>query len=548
MSVTPPSGPPNPYDAPGTGDAPVPEKNRGALLLGAVIGLLAFAVAAAGFAAWRVVDNHRDESTGGATGPSLPATPSATGPLPTTAPTLARFYDQKLAWTDCEDNECATLTVPLDYAEPAGRTIKLALLRVRAESKEKRIGALVVNPGGPGGSGVEFAAAGSSQFGSALTRYFDIVGFDPRGVGKSATLDCATTEQLDGLLSYDPSPDTAAERAEVDRRVAAVGQGCLSRSGDVARHISTKEAARDMDILRAALGQTKLDYLGSSYGTFLGATYAEAFPENVGRFVLDGAVDPSLSNKDLSLQQAGGFETALRAYVADCVKNGDCFLGDSVDAGTRRIRAFLDELDQKPLPTSGPRELTEGTGSLGIFLPLYVKSLWPSLSQALRQAIEDDNGTGLLILADFYASRGAEEYDDNSIEALFAVNCLDHNDFVETADVSKYFSEFDKASPTFGRMFAYSLSTCSQWPIKSGERTVALHAEGAPPIVVIGTTRDPATPLVWAQSLAKQLASGQLITRDGDGHTGFQQGNDCVDNAVERWLVSGTVPKPDLMC
>jgi len=546
MSVMPPSGPPNPYDAPG--EAPVPPKSRGAVLLGVVIGVLVFAVAAGGFAAWRVVENHRDKNEPSSSRPSLPASPSAEGPLPSTDPALARFYDQKLAWTDCDGDQCATLTVPLDYAEPSGKTIKLALLRVPAASKQKRIGSLVVNPGGPGASGTEFAAAGSSQFGDALTTYYDIVGFDPRGVGKSATLDCATTEQLDELFAFDPSPDDAAERAEIDRLVAVVGQGCLTRSGDIPRHISTKEAARDMDVLRAALGQTKLDYLGSSYGTFLGATYAEAFPQNVGRFVLDGAVDPSLSNTDLTLQQAHGFETALRAYVADCVNDGDCFLGSTVDAGTKRIRAFLDDLDRNPLPTGGSRDLTEGTGSLGIFLPLYVKSLWPTLSQALQQAMDTGRGDALLYLADYYTSRGGTQYDDNSMEALYAVNCLDHNDFVETQDVPSYFPEFDKASPTFGRMFAFSLSTCSQWPVKSGERTVALHAKGAPPIVVIGTTRDPATPLVWAQSLAKQLDSGQLITRDGDGHTGFQQGNDCVDHAVEGWLVSGTVPKPNLKC
>ncbi len=548
MSVTPPPGPPNPFDPLGDAPGPVQAKQRGPVLLGVVIGVLVFALVAGGFVAWRVVEDHRDGSAPAAAGPSISATPSAEGPLPATDPALARFYDQKLAWTDCDGGECAELTVPLDYAEPEATVIELALLRVPASSEEKRIGSLVVNPGGPGASGVEFAAAGSSQFGSTLTTYYDIVGFDPRGVGKSATLDCATTEQLDALFSYDPSPDDAAERAEIDRRIAVVGQGCVSRSGDVVRHISTKEAARDMDVLRAALGQVKLDYLGSSYGTFLGATYAEAFPQNVGRFVLDGAVDPSLSTVNLSLQQARGFETALRAYVADCVERGDCFLGGTVDAGTQRIRAFLDDLDRDPLPTSGPRELTEGVGILGIFLPLYVKSLWPSLTQALRQGINDGNGTALLFLADFYTSRGAEGYDDNSMEALYAVNCLDHNDFIETEEVPQYFPQFDEASPTFGRAFAYSLSTCAQWPVKTGDRTVALTAKGAPPIIVVGTTRDPATPLIWSQAMAKQLESGRLITRDGDGHTGFQKGNDCVDDAVEGWLVSGTVPKPDLKC
>lgn len=547
MSMTPPPTGPTPSAA-GSPETPEPGRPRGPILLGVLIGVLVFAVAAGGLVAWRVVADHRDSSAGGTPTPSLSPTPSAEGPLPETDPALARFYDQKLDWSDCGENQCATLTVPLDYAAPAQKSIELALLRVPADDPEARIGSLVVNPGGPGASGVDFAAAGSAQFGSVLTENYDIVGFDPRGVGKSAPLDCATTEELDDLLAYDPAPDDAAERAELDALVAAVGQGCLERSGDLARHISTKEAARDMDILRAALGEPKLDYLGASYGTLLGATYAEAFPRNVGRFVLDGAVDPSLSNKDLTLEQARGFETALRAYVADCVDRGGCILGDSVDAGTARVKAFLDGLDGKPLRTSGSRELTEGSAMLGIFLPLYVKSLWPSLTQALTQAINSQNGTALLFLSDFYTSRGPSEYKDNSIEALYAVNCLDHDDAIATEDVPQYFAEFEEASPTFGRAFAFSLSTCAQWPIRSGDRTEALEAKGAPPIVVIGTTRDPATPLVWAQSLARQLDSGRLITRDGDGHTGFQQGNDCVDDAVEAWLVSGTVPPADLRC
>lgn len=543
MSMTPPPGPPPLYAE--------PPRQRGPVVLGIVIGVLVFALAAGGFVAWRVVENHQDSTASGVTvqpSASPEPTPSPEGPLPATDPALARFYDQKLSWRQCGDNQCATLTVPLDYAEPGGKSIKLAVLRVRADEPSRRIGSLVVNPGGPGGSGIDYAAAGASQFGSALADRYDIVGFDPRGVGKSTPLDCATTEQLDALLAYDPAPDDAAERARLDELVATIGNGCLARSGDLARHISTKEAARDMDILRAALGETKLDYLGASYGTLLGATYAEGFPENVGRFVLDGAVNPALSNKDLALEQSRGFETALRAYVADCVRRGNCFLGDTVDAGTRKIKAFLEGLDGDPLRASSGRQLTEGTGLLGIFLPLYVKSLWPTLSQALQQAMNSGDGSALLFLADYYSGREGTTYKDNSMEILYAVNCLDHNDYITTDEVPQYFAEFEKASPTFGRAFAFSLSTCSQWPVRTGERTVALRAEGASPIVVIGTTRDPATPLVWAQAMAEQLESGRLITRDGDGHTGFQQGNDCVDDAVEAWLVSGTVPKPDLKC
>jgi pimeloyl-ACP methyl ester carboxylesterase len=312
--------------------------------------------------------------------------------------------------------------------------------------------------------------------------------------------------------------------------------------------MSTREAARDMDILRAALGEPKLNYLGASYGTFLGATYADLFPSHVGRFVLDGAIDPALSNEQLSLQQAHGFETALRAYVKDCVDQGGCFLGGTVDQGVARIQAFLAEVEKKPLPTGESRELTEGLAMLGIWMPLYVKEYWGQLSSALKQAIGSGSGSQLLGLADLYTSRGSSGYTDNSMEALYVVNCLDHDDYVPTEQVPSHFAQFQQASPTFGRAFAFSLSTCSQWPVQSGQHTVALHAAGAPPIVVIGTTRDPATPLSWAQALARELDSGHLITRDGDGHTGFQRGNSCVDDAVEAWLIQGTVPKNDLRC
>jgi hypothetical protein len=264
--------------------------------------------------------------------------------------------------------------------------------------------------------------------------------------------------------------------------------------------------------------------------------------------VLDGAIDPALSNEQLSLQQAHGFEVALRAYVADCVQRGSCFLGATVDEGTRRIRQFLDQVEAHPLPTDTSRQLTVGTAMLGIWMPLYVKSYWPQLSAGLQQAMQQGSGSKLLSLADLYTSRGPNGYLDNSIEALYDVNCLDHDDAIPTSQVPSHFAQFLKASPTFGKAFAYSLSTCSSWPIHTGRTSHALHAPGAPPIVVIGTTRDPATPVAWAKALARQLDSGVLVTRNGDGHTGFHQGNACVDNAVQGYLVHGRVPRNGLAC
>jgi pimeloyl-ACP methyl ester carboxylesterase len=307
------------------------------------------------------------------------------------------------------------------------------------------------------------------------------------------------------------------------------------------------EVAKDVDVLRAALGDPKLLYFGASYGTFIGATYADLFPRRIGRMVLDGALDPSLSTVRLNLVQAHGFEVALRAYVKACVDRGSCFLGSSVDQGTARIRSFLDDVEARPLPASGGRRLTVGNAVYGIWGPLYSKSLWPVLDTALQRAFGGD-GSVLLSIADSYVERGPNGYLNNSLEALYAVNCLDHDDAIPSSQVRRYVPRFEKASPTFGASFAYSLSGCESWPIHSGRVPRPVHAPGAPPIVVVGTTRDPATPLTWARALANQLDSGILVKRDGDGHTGYRSGNSCVDNTVESYLVAGKVPAGEVDC
>ena len=442
------------------GDVPAPPPgpdSRRPRALAVLIGVVVVAVVGAGFVTWRLVSHDDGPTTARAVQSSSPSptAPSATASETGTDPRLDRFYAQSLDWHGCGRDECAQLTVPLDYADPTGTTIRLAVLKVPAADQKSKVGALVVNPGGPGGSGVQYAAGGSLQFGTPLSEAFDIVGFDPRGVGQSDPLRCVSTAQLDKLVGFDPDPDNRAERQQMDRLIHRFGQGCLNHSGALARHMSTEEVARDLDILRAALGEKKLDYLGASYGTLIGATYADMFPHRVGRFVLDGALDPALSNEQLSLEQAQGFETALRAYVQDCVDAGSCFLGDSVDAGTHRIRAFLDQVEKQPLPTGTDRDLSVGLATLGVWLPLYVKSFWPRLTSALKQAMNDANGSELLALADLYTSRGPDGYTDNSMEALYAVNCLDHDDYIPTEQVPAHFAQFEKVSPTFGRAFAF---------------------------------------------------------------------------------------------
>jgi pimeloyl-ACP methyl ester carboxylesterase len=443
--------------------------------------------------------------------------------------------------------ECAELEVPLDYAEPDGEGVTLALLRVPATHPDRRIGSLVVNPGGPGVSGVEYAANAEVYFGSELRAAFDIVGFDPRGVVSSTPVDCLTDDQLDDFLGSDPSPDTEAELRSGPARIRELGEGCLERSGDLARHVSTEEAVRDMDVLRSALGEERLAFFGSSYGTFLGAMYADLFPSRVGRMVLDGAVDPMLDPVEEALIQADGFERALRAYVSSCVDDDECPLGESVDEGVATIQGLLADVDAEPLPGDDDRALTEGWATLGIWAPLYSERAWPLLDKALAAALGGD-GSALLSLADQYVSRGPEGYVANSFEALYAVNCLDRGDALTQQEALDLVPSFVEASPTFGLGFALDLSICHSWPVQTGKGPVELTADGAAPILVVGTSRDPATPLAWAESLASTLSSGVLVRRDGDGHTGYGSGNDCVDETVEEYLVSGTVPDGDVDC
>ncbi|QZY29389.1 alpha/beta hydrolase [Nocardioides coralli] len=462
-------------------------------------------------------------------------------------PDLARFYGQQLTWTPCGDKDCARLTVPLDYDRPGGRTIELALLRSRALGQAR--GALVFNPGGPGAPGTDYVAQAGRLFGAPLRRAYDIVGFDPRGTGESAPVDCLSDAELDQFLALDPSPDGPAEVRAYTRWLDRFGRGCVESDAELAAHVSTVETARDLDVLRAALGQAHLDYLGASYGTALGATYAELFPDRVGRLVLDAAVDVSLTTREANLGQARGFQQALEAYISDCVDNVDgCYLGDSVDEGLDLVAGLLAEVDRSPLPTASGRELTVGHAVYGIALPLYDRNLWFLLSQALRAA-GDGDGTALLALADLYASRTPSGYSDNSREAFLAINCLDDPTAVPPAEVRAQLDDFREASPTFGDFFAWSLAGCRGQVAESTEPDLEIDGSGAAPILVIGTTRDPATPYAWAEALAAQLDSGVLLTREGDGHTAYNSGNnDCIDDAVEAYLVEGTVPEPGTTC
>lgn len=482
---------------------------------------------------------------------SVPTSSTSSSVSATAAPVpdrLTTYYRQKLAWSACNgDFQCARLTVPVDYSKPTGDTIELSLLRLRADGDRR--GSLVINPGGPGGSGVDYARAARAVISGAVRKRYDVVGFDPRGVGTSAPLRCLSDAQTDELVAADPTPDDAAEVAATVTLFKQLAQRCKAGGGDLLAHVDTRDAARDMDVLRAALGDRKLTYLGKSYGTYLGATYAELFPRNVGRMVLDGVLDPALTSEQVNLGQAKGFEQATRAFVADCATRSSCPLGSTLEGGMRRLRALLRQLDATPLPTGdAQRPLTEGLGSLGVAVAMYDPGYWPTLRQALLAAFGGD-GAALLQLADAYTDRSSDgRYPSNQNTVIYAVNCLDRPEKGGLADVQRTVTEFTAQAPTWGAFLAWSELPCDYWPVTGTSAPGPISASGSGPIVVVGTTRDPATPYEWAVNLSKELANGHLITYVGDGHTAYLRGSRCVDKAVDAYLLKGSVPRAGLRC
>ncbi|WP_426594149.1 alpha/beta hydrolase [Cellulomonas sp. McL0617] len=477
------------------------------------------------------------------------STPAAAAPSVSAGP-LAAFYDQALEWSSCDAGECATAQVPVEYANPAGGSIGIALARSRATDDDP-IGSLLINPGGPGASGVDFLKGAKDRISKDVQKHYDLVAFDPRGVQRSKPITCLDGPGTDKLLAFDPDYSTDAGIQHVIDIYGEYGAACLKKTGPALAHVDTISAARDLDILRAALGDDQLHYLGFSYGTELGATYAALFPTTVAKMVLDGALPPTLTSDEVSEGQAAGFEGALRAYVADCQAGSDCPLTGSVDHGLDQVRRLLDRARTNPLPTSTDREVTGALAFLGIAQPLYSKSWWPYLTQALQGAIRKGDGTVLLELADFYADRQADgTYSSNMIDAFNAISCVDHpNDPTPDFDAMRAeAAQIDAVAPTVGRYFGYGETLCAKWPVPSGPELTDFSAQGAPPIVVIGTTNDPATPYPWAQKMAALLSSGVLLTYKGEGHTAYGASNDCVTKAVDTYLLGGDAPAPDTHC
>ena len=465
--------------------------------------------------------------------------------------TLAGYYAQKLRWQACAKGfQCARLLVPFDYSQPAGRRFSLPVIRLPATDPAQRIGSLVINPGGPGGSGVGYALQARSVISAAVRARFDVVSFDPRGVGASEpAVHCLTGPQLDTYFGTDDTPADQAQQAAVVSESELFAAGCERDSGSLLPYVGTPNAARDMDVLRAVLGDRKLSYLGKSYGTYLGTWYAQLFPSHVRALVLDGAVDPGASSFSMNIVQAQGFQVALRSFAANCMTRTDCPLGHGgpVAGGIARLQALITKATSHPLLNLGDGQSANGALLLnGIVAALYSKASWPTLRSALQAAFAGD-GTILVELGNLLYERGPGGTYTNLADANMAVSCLDRPWLTSLAAWRSAAASAAKAAPQFGQAIMWGSLPCAYWPVRS-PALPAIRAAGAPPILVVGNKRDPATPYRWAVALAGDLTSGVLLGWNGDGHTAYMMGSSCVDGIVNRYLLGLALPRSGTVC
>lgn len=454
---------------------------------------------------------------------------------------------EQLTWEPCGvAQECAWLTVPLDHANPDLATIDLRVVRIKARSAEA-IGSLVVNPGGPGGSGADFVRSLALSLPSDIRQAFDIVGFDPRGVGQSQPIQCLPDRELARYLRTDSTPRTLSEQRTLMRRAAAFGPGCLRDQPELARNMQTWQTVADIELLRSALGEDQLNFLGFSYGTELGGRYAQAYPDRVGRFVLDGAVDPTLDVMQISKAQATGFQRAITRFASDCASRPTCGLGSNRQAVLNSINRLLDTLDHTPIPTKQAKPLVQSQALTGIITALYSPSAWSTLRRALVDARKGD-GTRLQILAEIGNDQiGPEKFGSNLFSAFIATTCLDSPAAPGRAGLARAARAWsaNTAVPELSRLLAWSNAPCSRW-FQPGPTPAALSSTTSAPILIIGTRFDPATPYEWSVRMRSALPTSALVTYEGDGHTAFASGIRCVDAAVTRYLLNGTAE--DITC
>lgn len=489
-----------------------------------------------------------DPSESAGQDPAVDLGPSSDDPVPVEE---SRVYGQQVEWERCGELDCATILVPLDWSKPNGDVIEIALNRHAAREPGKRIGSLLINPGGPGGSGLELTEYFVTSAGDRLLDSYDVIGFDPRGVGASTPVQCGTGEELDAFYIEDVTIETEADVEAARQQIADFAARCREISGPVVENVDTISAARDMDVIRAVVGDSELNLLGYSYGTQLGATYAQLYPHNVGRIVLDGAVDFLLPPEELSEGQAEGFEDALTEFLEWCVPQETCLLGEDVEEARATVAELILEARNQGYPTAGDAEVNGNLMIYGVVVTLYDEASWTYLQLALSEVVTLGEATIIYELANFYFDRNSVngEYNGNSTEAFTAIGCLDDGPGEPStlADIKDFEATSIELSPTFGWWFASGLG-CDGWPWSADESITTLEdAATANTMLVVGTTNDPATPYKWSVSLAERLGAG-LLTYEGDGHTAYGRSNQCVVDAVDAYLVDGVLPDSGLRC
>ena len=435
--------------------------------------------------------------------------------------------------------QCATMKAPLDWSDPKGDTIGLELIRVRTTgAANERIGSLIFNFGGPGGSGVTSLPAFAEGYEKLRTRY-DLVSFDPRGVGRSDPVLCENDQQLDAYFQQDATPDDAAESTQLVDNTKEFNNACEDNSEKILPHVRTTDAARDLDLMRQVLGDDKLHYFGISYGTELGGVYAHLFPKRVGRAVFDAVVDPTQDPEQGSLGQARGFQLALDNFAEDCVSQAEeCPIGDSAQDVKDRIAKLLDDLDRTPIQGIFPRQLTQTAATSGIAQALYSKDFWEYLTEGLEQAYDGD-GRILLSLADSMNGRSDNGEYSNITPANVAINCADDKPRYDSAYVD-----------LFGDYLAWSMLSCTDWAVPGAADHPDVSAPGSAPILVVGNTGDPATPYEGARAMVNALGKGVGVelTYRGQGHGAYDSKNKCVQGAVDGYLLDGKVPPAGTVC
>ncbi|MFC4243392.1 alpha/beta hydrolase [Gryllotalpicola reticulitermitis] len=489
--------------------------------------------------------------------PTKTSTPVQTGvsssptQTPADAAATQKYYTQHLVWKDCGGGfQCTTAEAPIDWSHPSqGAPIHLALIQKPA--KGHAIGSLFTNPGGPGESGVDFVRQGTGNTSAQLQQNYDVIGWDPRGVGQSTEVKCYDDKQLDDYV-YGILPGargSAQWRAASEKETAALGAACLKNTGSLLGHVDTASTAHDLDMLRSDVGDPKLNYLGFSYGTMIGAIYAGMFPKNVGRMTLDGVVDPASSFDDLTTLQAGGFESNLKAYAQWCLtQDKTCPFRGSVSSVLSDVSALLNQVQAHPIKNSDGRLLGAGTLETAIIFPLYSTASWPALD-VLFKDVANGSAKVAFELADQYNNRtAAGAYTVNTVVAFQAIDCLDYTFDTDLGHMQAQAAQLAAAYPVVGPFFSYGGIACSGWPVKPVRTPAPVTAAGSAPILVLGTTNDPATPYQQSVNLAHELQNGHLITWHGSGHTAYGRSNSCVSNAVDNYFVHGTVPASDPNC